>query len=138
MLTHHQSEHTEVNHTTGRPVIRGRNGIVATGHYLTSMAAMRQLLSGGNAFDAAVAACIAAAVIEPTASYSLAAEGVGMVYHAASGRLAAVSGQGVAPRLATIEAFRSRGLEKIPTGPRAAGASVVHRAGRRGRLFPFA
>ena len=117
MPIHHQSEHTEVNHTTGRPVIRGRNGIVATGHYLTSMAAMRQLLSGGNAFDAAVAACIAAAVIEPTASYSLAAEGVGMVYHAASGQLAAVSGQGVAPRLATIEAFRSRGLEKIPTGP---------------------
>jgi len=117
MPIHHQSEHTEVNHTTGRPVIRGRNGIVATGHYLTSMAAMRQLLSGGNAFDAAVAACIAAAVIEPTASYSLAAEGVGMFFHPASGRLSAVSGQGVAPRLATIEAFRSRGLEKIPTGP---------------------
>ena len=117
MPIHHQSEHTEVNHTTGRPVIRGRNGIVATGHYLTSMAAMRQLLSGGNAFDAAVAACIAAAVIEPTASYSLAAEGVGMFFHSASGRLSAVSGQGVAPRLATIEAFRSRCLDKIPTGP---------------------
>ena len=117
MPIHHQSEHTEVNHTTGRPVIRGRNGIVATGHYLTSMAAMRQLLSGGNAFDAAVAACIAAAVIEPTASYSLAAEGVGMFFHAASGQLSALSGQGVAPGLATIEAFRSRGLDKIPTGP---------------------
>ena len=117
MPIHHQSEHTEVNHTTGRPVVRGRNGIVATGHYLTSMAAMRQLLDGGNAFDAAVAACIAAAVIEPTASYSLAAEGVGMFFHPASGRLSAVSGQGVAPRLATVEAFRSRGLEKIPTGP---------------------
>ena len=117
MPIHHQSEHTEVNHTTGRPVIRGRNGIVATGHYLTSMAAMRQLLNGGNAFDAAVAACIAAAVIEPTASYSLAAEGVGMFFHAASGELSALSGQGVAPRLATVEAFRSRGLDKIPTGP---------------------
>ena len=117
MPIHHQSEHTEVDHSTGRPVIRGRNGIVATGHYLTSMAAMRQLLSGGNAFDAAVAACVAAAVVEPTASYSLAAEGVGMFYHAASQQLAAVSGQGVAPRLATIEAFRRRGLEKIPTGP---------------------
>ena len=40
-----------------------------------------------------------------------------MFYHAASGELAALSGQGVAPRLATVEAFRSRGLEKIPTGP---------------------
>ena len=117
MPIHHQSEHTEIDHTTGRPVIRGRNGIVSTGHYLTSMAAMRQLLAGGNAFDAAVAACLAAAVIEPTASYSLAAEGVGMFYHAASGQLSALSGQGVAPRLATVEAFRGRGLEKIPTGP---------------------
>lgn len=117
MPTHHQSEHTEVDHATGRPVIRGRNGIVSTGHYLTSMAAMRQLLTGGNAFDAAVAACLAAAVIEPTASYSLAAEGVGMFFHAASGQLSALSGQGVAPQLATIEALRSRGLEKIPTGP---------------------
>jgi gamma-glutamyltranspeptidase/glutathione hydrolase len=117
MPVHYQNEHTEVDHFTGRPVIRGRNGIVSTGHYLTSMAAIRQLLSGGNAFDAAVAACMAAAVVEPTASYSLAAEGVGMFYHAASGRLAALSGQGVAPRLASLEAFRSRGLEKIPTGP---------------------
>lgn len=117
MAIHHQSEHTEVDHTTGRPVIRGRNGIVSTGHYLTSMAAMRQLLAGGNAFDGAVAACLAAAVIEPTASYSLAAEGVGMFFHAASGQLSALSGQGVAPQLATLEAFQSRGLEKIPTGP---------------------
>ena len=117
MPTHHQSEHTEVDNATGRPVVRGRNGIVSTGHYLTSMAAMRQLLSGGNAFDAAAAACVAAAVVEPTASYTLGGEGVGMFYHAASGKLAALSGQGVAPRLATIEAFRSRGLEKIPTGP---------------------
>ena len=117
MAIHHQSEHTEVDFTTGRPVIRGCNGIVSSGHYLTSMAAMRQLLAGGNAFDGAVAACLAAAVVEPTASYSLAAEGVGMFFHAASGQLSAVSGQGVAPRLATIEAFRSRGLEKIPTGP---------------------
>ena len=117
MAIHHQSEHTEVDHSTGRPVIRGRNGIVSTGHYLTSMAAMRQLLAGGNAFDGAVAACLAAAVVEPTASYSLAAEGVGMFFHAASGQLSAVSGQGVAPQLATVETFRSRGLEKIPTGP---------------------
>jgi gamma-glutamyltranspeptidase/glutathione hydrolase len=91
--------------------------MVASGHYLTSMAGMRMLLNGGNAFDAAVAMGFAAAVIEPTASYSLATEGVGMLYHAASGAMQALSGQGVAPQAATVAAFRARGLRKIPTGP---------------------
>jgi gamma-glutamyltranspeptidase / glutathione hydrolase len=114
----HDQEHTEVvRGATGRPVVRGTHGVVASGHYLTSMAGMRMLLSGGNAFDAAVAMGFAAAVIEPTASYSLATEGVGMLYPAASGTMQALSGQGVAPQAATVEAFRARGFTKIPTGP---------------------
>ena len=118
MARQHEQEHTEVvRGATGRPVVRGTHGVVASGHYLTSMAGMRMLLSGGNAFDAAVAMGFAAAVIEPTASYSLATEGVGMLYHAASGTMQALSGQGVAPQAATVEAFRARGLTKIPTGP---------------------
>ncbi len=118
MAEQHDREHTEVKRgATGRPVVHGTHGIVTSGHYLTSMAAMRMLLSGGNAFDAAAAAGFAAAVVEPTASYSLATEGVGMVYHAASGEMCALSGQGVAPQAATVDFFRQRGLDKIPTGP---------------------
>lgn len=118
MARQQDQEHTEVARgMTGRPVVRGTHGLVASGHYLTSMAGMRMLLSGGNAFDAAAAMGFAAAVIEPTASYSLATEGVGMLYHAASGTMQALSGQGVAPQAATVAAFRSRGLTKIPTGP---------------------
>lgn len=118
MAERQDREHHEVAQgATGRPVIHGTRGIVCTGHYLTSMAAVRMLLSGGNAFDAAVAAGFAAAVIEPTASYSLAAEGVAMVYHAASDEILALSGQGVAPQAATVAFFRERGLDKIPTGP---------------------
>jgi gamma-glutamyltranspeptidase/glutathione hydrolase len=92
-------------------------GLVVSGHSLTSMAGMRMLLGGGNAFDAVVAAGFAAAVVEPTASYSLATEGVGMLYHAASNTMQAISGQGVAPQGATVAFFRDRGLAKIPTGP---------------------
>ena len=72
---------------TGRPVIRSTRGVISSGHYLTSMAGMRILLSAGNAFDALAAAGLAAAVVEPIASYSLAAEGVFMLYDSASGDL---------------------------------------------------
>ena len=102
---------------TGRPVVRGTQGIVAAGHYLTAMSAMRMLLSGGNAFDAAAAAGFAAAVVEPTAHYSLATEGVFMTYHAQSGQVRALSGQGVAPGKATVDTFAQRGLDAVPTGP---------------------
>lgn len=102
---------------TGRPVIHSTRGVISSGHYLTSMAGMRILLDGGNAFDALAAAGFAAAVVEPIASYSLAAEGVFMLYHPASGDLLSLSGQGVAPGRATTEFYRSQGLERIPTGP---------------------
>jgi gamma-glutamyltranspeptidase/glutathione hydrolase len=81
------------------------------------MAGMRMLLSGGNAFDAVVASTLAAAVIEPIASYSLAAEGVFMLYDAKSGDLLSLSGQGTAPGKATVDFFTSQGLDEIPTGP---------------------
>ena len=102
---------------TGRPVVSATQGIISSGHYLTSMAGMRMLLAGGNAFDALVAAGFAAAVVEPIASYSLAAEGVFMLYHPGSGDLLSLSGQGVAPAKATVEFYRSQGHDTVPTGP---------------------
>ncbi len=102
---------------TGRPPIYATQGVISSGHYLTSMAGMRMLLSGGNAFDAVVAAGFAAAVVEPIAAYSLAAEGVFMLYHARSGELLSLSGQGVAPGKATVGFYKSKGLDAIPTGP---------------------
>ena len=103
--------------TTGRPVVHATQGVISSGHYLTSMAGMRMMLAGGNAFDAVVAAAFAAAVVEPTASYSLGAEGVFMFHHAQSGDLLELSGQGVAPARATVDFYRSQGLDSIPTGP---------------------
>ena len=102
---------------TGRPVVYATQGLISSGHYLTSMAGMRMLLRGGNAFDALVAAGFAAAVIEPIASYSLACEGVFMLYHPASGDLLSLNGQGTAPGRATIDFYKSQGLDSIPTGP---------------------
>jgi gamma-glutamyltranspeptidase/glutathione hydrolase len=102
---------------TGRPVIYATQGVISSGHYLTSMAGMRLLVSGGNAFDALVAAAFAAAVVEPIAAYSLGAEGVFMLHDAASGDVLALSGQGVAPGKATVDFYKDKGLDAIPTGP---------------------
>src|SRR6185503_8939084 len=113
----HEIEHHAADWATTRPVVSGTQGVVATGHPLVSMAGMRMLVAGGNAFDAAVAAGFAAAVIEPTASYTLCGECVALVYDARSGQTQALSGQGTAPALATIARFRERGLDRIPTGP---------------------
>src|SRR5262247_4401682 len=113
----HEMEHHTAERATTRPVVSGTQGVVSAGHPLVAMAGMRMLLAGGNAFDAAVAAGFAAAVVEPTASYTLLGECVAMLHDARRGETRALSGQGTAPALATIPFFRGRGLDKIPTGP---------------------
>jgi gamma-glutamyltranspeptidase/glutathione hydrolase len=113
----HEMEHHTADWATTRPAVAGTQGVVSAGHPLVTMAGMRMLLSGGNAFDAAVAAGFAAAVVEPTASYTLCGECVALVHDARRQETVAVSGQGVAPALATPEVFRQRGLDRIPTGP---------------------
>ena len=121
MVSQQAAVNTEQGNTaqqsTGRPVIRSTEGVISSGHYLTSMAGTRMLLAGGNAFDALVAAGFAAAVVEPIASYSLAAEGVFMLHDARTGDVLSLSGQGTAPGKATAAFYKSQGLERIPTGP---------------------
>ena len=113
----YEIEHHSADRATTRPVVAGTQGVVSSGHPLVSMAGMRMLLSGGNAFDAAAAAGFAAAVVEPTASYTLCGECVAVVHDARSRQVLVLSGQGVAPALATLAFFRGRKLDRIPTGP---------------------
>ena len=101
---------------TGRPVIRSNQGVISSGHYLTSMAGAKLMINGGNAFDALAASVFAAAVVEPIASYSLAAEAVLMLYSKEEASFLSVSGQGTAPELATIDFYKSKGHDVIPTG----------------------
>jgi gamma-glutamyltranspeptidase/glutathione hydrolase len=110
-------EHQTVDWATSRPIVSGLGGVVSSGHPLVSMAGMRMLLSGGNAFDAAAAAGFAAAVVEPTASYTLCGECVAMVHDARGERTVVLSGQGPAPALATTAALAKHGFPRIPTGP---------------------
>src|SRR5262252_6220892 len=90
-------EHRSIDWASTRPIVSGLGGVVSSGHPLVSMAGMRMLLSGGNAFDAAAAAGFAAAVIEPTASYSLCSECVAILHDAKGHQTLVLSGQGTAP-----------------------------------------
>ena len=75
------------------------------------------LIEGGNAFDALAASIFAAAVIEPTASYSLGAECTFMFSDSSSGKCLVLSGQGPSPLNATVNYYRSKQLDAVPTGP---------------------
>lgn len=74
---------------------------------------MAVLESGGNAFDAAVAAGFVLQVVEP--HYNGPGGDLSVVlYSSATGKTAAVCGQGPMPGAATLERFRELGLGQIP------------------------
>jgi gamma-glutamyltranspeptidase/glutathione hydrolase len=98
---------------TTRPELTGTFGMVASTHWLASSAGMAVLESGGNAFDAAVAAGFVLQVVEP----HLNGPGgeVPIVFATAADRLPRVlCGQGVVPAGATIGHYRSLGLDLVP------------------------
>src|SRR5919198_594652 len=100
-----------------RPVVSGFHVLATAGTPLTTAAAIRVLNRGGNAIDAGVTAAVTAAVVEPTASYSLPTEVVGLIYDAKTQQVVALNGQGCAPKRATIDYFKARGKQLVPVGP---------------------
>jgi gamma-glutamyltranspeptidase / glutathione hydrolase len=111
-----------------RPAVAGPNGAVSAGHPLTSAAAFEVLLTGGNAFDAGVAAMLVGGVVEQDL-YSLGGEGLVLVYPQRERKVTSIVGQGWAPKGATIEWYTSRGkdLNGIGLDP-AVVPGVIHAA----------
>jgi gamma-glutamyltranspeptidase/glutathione hydrolase len=68
---------------------------------------------GGNAVDAGVAMVFAQAVLEPD-NFGIGGEVPILIYSTKDHKVHAISGQGVAPKAATIEWFKSHGISKIP------------------------
>ncbi|MBB5122627.1 gamma-glutamyltransferase [Streptomyces eurocidicus] len=104
---------------TTRPTLQGTFGMVASTHWLASQSAMAVLESGGNAFDAAVAAGFVLQVVEPHMSGP--AGEVPAIIAPAAGPVRVLCGQGPAPAGASVAHYTSLGLALVPgTGPLAA------------------
>lgn len=114
-----------------RPLISGREAIVTSLEPLASMAGMRILQEGGNAFDAAVATALAVGVVDPRMS-SIGGNGFATIYVAKSREVRALNFYGAAPKRATQESFAgkdySHGVLSVPVPSALKGYEALHKA----------
>jgi len=106
-------------HSPGRSAARSSRAMVATSQPAATLAAIEVLRSGGNAIDAAVAACAVLCVVEP-ASTGIGGDCFCLYAPAGSGKVVALNGSGHAPAAATTDWYREHGIKAIPdTSPHA-------------------
>lgn len=100
----------------GRSPVHSTTGMAATSQPLATLTAINVLQGGGNAMDAAVAACAVLCVVEPQST------GIGgdcFVLYAPSGggrgrgQVIAFNGSGAAPRAAELGWYQERGITEI-------------------------
>jgi gamma-glutamyltranspeptidase/glutathione hydrolase len=117
------TERRRDSRATLRPELHGTQAMVAAGRQYTVEAATRILGAGGNAFDAGVAAVFAASVNE-ISHFGLGGEAPAILFHAKSGKVTVISGQGTAPQAAKPAYFQAEGV--IPgNGPNAGTVPAV-------------
>ncbi len=93
------------------------NGMAATSQPLATQIAIDILKKGGSAVDAAIAANAALGLMEPTGS-GIGGDLFAIVWDAEKRELAGLNGSGRAPALMTLDYFRERGIDEIPSfGP---------------------
>lgn len=90
------------------------NGMVTTPNYLASQAGLDVLRKGGNAVDAAIAASAVLSVVYPQMT-TLGGDNFWLIYNAKTGELKALNASGRAGEKATIEFYKSKGYDKIPS-----------------------
>ena len=101
---------------TWRPVVMGKNDVVAAEHPLQARAGLRVLEAGGNAIDAAVAVFYMTAVTEPSEA-GLGGDGFLLAYIKKLDRVILINGSGGAPKLATRDYYKEKAGGVPADGP---------------------
>lgn len=99
---------THYPYASGRRVVLGSRGAVATSQPLATLAGMEMFWQGGNAVDAAVATAIALTVVEPT-SNGIGGDAFALVW---DGQLHGLNASGRSPHAMAPEQFVGR--DRVP------------------------
>lgn len=99
---------TKYPYGSGRRVVMGKRGAVATSQPLAATAGLEMLLAGGNAVDAALAMAIALTVVEPT-SNGIGSDAFALVW---DGQLHGLNASGQSPKNLPLDAFA--GMDQVP------------------------
>ena len=114
------NDHAELglgNKRAFRPTIMGTNGMVSTGHYLSTLAGVQVLQQGGNAVDAGVAACLAGCVVQ-SEMVSFGGMASIQIYRADLDQSFCIAGVGHWPERASLEYFRDQCDGHVPRDAR--------------------
>ena len=120
-----------------RPRVMGTHGVLATGHYLSTIAGIEAFKKGGNAFDAGVTAAMAIKVVKMGfAGWT----GVAplTLYSASDGAVMTRVGAGTSPAAATLNYFLAHGKTDINLALLPADVDVWLAALDRYGTFSFA
>ncbi len=96
----------------GRSPVHSTHGMAATSHPLSTLTALDVLRAGGNAMDAAVAACAVQCVVEPQ-STGVGGDCFALYSKGGTDEIVAFNGSGRAPAGATVEAYEKAGIRII-------------------------
>ena len=106
-----------------KPLMMGTEYAASSMMPQATLAAQRMLEAGGNAFDATVAGQAVLGLVQP-ASNGIGGDAVLLVYDAAAKKAWSINAEGTAPRLATIDWYKTHNKGKIPVNDTLLSATI--------------